>query len=31
VTYISGPGVKPGAMVRAEIVESRTYDLVALS
>ncbi|MFV0423811.1 30S ribosomal protein S12 methylthiotransferase RimO [Oleidesulfovibrio sp.] len=31
VTYISGPGVAPGAMVDAEIVEARTYDLVALS
>lgn len=31
VTYISGPGVEPGAMVEADIVETREYDLVALS
>ena len=31
LTYISGPGVALGAMVRAEITESRTYDLMALS
>lgn len=31
VTYVSGPGVAPGAMVRAEIEESQTYDLVALA
>lgn len=31
VTYVSGPGVKPGALVTAEIVESKTYDLVALA
>lgn len=31
VTYISGPGVAAGAMVRAEITETRTYDLVALA
>ena len=30
LTYVSGPGVKPGALVRAEITETRTYDLVAL-
>ncbi len=30
VTYVSGPGVKAGAVVSAEIVESQTYDLVAL-
>lgn len=31
LTYISGPGVEPGAMVEADIVESRDYDLVALA
>lgn len=31
LTYISGPGVEPGALVEADIVESRTYDLVALA
>lgn len=31
VTYVSGPGVVPGAMVEADIVETRTYDLVALT
>ena len=31
VTYISGPGVEPGALVEADIVECRDYDLVALS
>jgi tRNA-2-methylthio-N6-dimethylallyladenosine synthase/ribosomal protein S12 methylthiotransferase len=31
VTYVSGPEVAPGAMVEAEIVESKTYDLVALA
>ncbi len=31
VTYVSGPGVTPGALVTAEIVESKTYDLVALA
>ena len=31
VTYISGPGVTPGAMVTAEIAEAATYDLVALT
>lgn len=31
VTYISGPGVAPGAMVTAEVVETREYDLVALA
>ena len=29
--YISGPGVQPGAMVRADIVESQEYDLSALA
>ncbi|WP_126381541.1 30S ribosomal protein S12 methylthiotransferase RimO [Desulfovibrio ferrophilus] len=31
VTYISGPGVEPGAMVNALIDEAKTYDLVALT
>ena len=31
VTYISGPGVRPGAFVQADIVESATYDLTALA
>ncbi len=31
LTYVSGPGVRPGAIVEAEIVESRDYDLVALA
>jgi tRNA-2-methylthio-N6-dimethylallyladenosine synthase/ribosomal protein S12 methylthiotransferase len=30
-TYVSGPGVEPGALVQAEIVESATYDLTALA
>ena len=30
VTYVSGPGVEPGQMVRAEVEEAHTYDLVAL-
>jgi tRNA-2-methylthio-N6-dimethylallyladenosine synthase/ribosomal protein S12 methylthiotransferase len=31
VTYVSGEGVTPGALVEAEIVESMTYDLAALA
>jgi len=31
VTYVSGPGVRPGALVEAEIVETREYDLNALA
>ena len=31
VTYVSGPGVQPGAMVEADIVESSVYDLTALA
>lgn len=31
VTYISGEGVAPGALVRARIHEAQTYDLVALA
>lgn len=30
-TYISGPGVEKGAMINAEIIETREYDLVALA
>jgi ribosomal protein S12 methylthiotransferase len=30
VTYVSGPGVAPGAMVTAGIEEAKDYDLVAL-
>lgn len=31
LTYISGPGVAPGALVEAEIVEATEYDLTALA
>ncbi len=31
VTYVSGPGVTPGAMVTASIEEAKDYDLVALA
>ena len=31
LTYISGPGVENGAVVEADIVETREYDLVALA
>ena len=31
VTYVSGPGSAPGALVDADIVETRDYDLVALA
>jgi tRNA-2-methylthio-N6-dimethylallyladenosine synthase/ribosomal protein S12 methylthiotransferase len=31
VTYVSGPGVVPGRLATAEIVESKDYDLVALA
>ena len=31
VTYISGPNVAPGRLVRAEITETHTYDLSALA
>ncbi len=31
MTYVSGPMVKPGAMVQADIVESSHYDLTALT
>ena len=30
ICYISGPGTEPGAMVRADIVESGEYDLTGL-
>lgn len=30
ITYISGPDVKPGKMIRARVEEARDYDLVAL-
>ncbi|HJD96188.1 30S ribosomal protein S12 methylthiotransferase RimO [Mailhella massiliensis] len=31
LTYVSGPGVEKGAMVEADIVETREYDLIALA
>lgn len=31
VTYISGPGVQPGALVPATVEECQTYDLIALA
>lgn len=31
LTYVSGPGVRPGALVEADIVEHATYDLTALA
>lgn len=31
ITYVSGPGAAPGALVDADIVETRDYDLVALA
>ena len=31
ITYVSGPGVAPGALVQGDIVESSTYDLTALA
>ncbi len=31
VTYVSGPGVRPGALVEALVEEAKTYDLVALT
>jgi len=31
VTYISGPGTAPGALVKAAVEEAKTYDLVALA
>lgn len=31
ITYISGPGVEAGALVEADIVETKDYDLTALT
>jgi tRNA-2-methylthio-N6-dimethylallyladenosine synthase/ribosomal protein S12 methylthiotransferase len=31
ITYVSGPGVRPGAIVEAEIMETRDYDMSALA
>lgn len=31
ITYVSGPGVAPGALVEADIVETKDYDLTALA
>ena len=31
ITYISGPGVFPGALVNADVIEASTYDLVGLT
>ena len=31
LTYVSGPGVERGAMVEADILETREYDLIALA
>jgi tRNA-2-methylthio-N6-dimethylallyladenosine synthase/ribosomal protein S12 methylthiotransferase len=31
ITYVSGPGVVPGALVEADITESSAYDLVGLT
>ncbi|MDR2801008.1 MAG: 30S ribosomal protein S12 methylthiotransferase RimO [Desulfovibrio sp.] len=31
ITYISGPGVSPGVLLEAEIVEASAYDLTALA
>ncbi|MDR3177276.1 MAG: 30S ribosomal protein S12 methylthiotransferase RimO [Desulfovibrio sp.] len=31
ITYISGPGVSPGALLEAEVVEATAYDLTALA
>ncbi len=31
VTYISGPGVAPGKIVRADVLEAQTYDVIALA
>ena len=31
ITYVSGLGVAPGALVQGDIVESSTYDLTALA
>ena len=31
ITYVSGPGVKPGAVIECDIVENTEYDLTALA
>ena len=31
ITYVSGPGVAPGALVECDIVENTDYDLTALA
>jgi len=31
ITYVSGPGTKPGNMVAARVEDAKTYDLVALT
>lgn len=31
ITYVSGPGVTPGALVECDIVENTEYDLTALA
>ena len=31
ITYVSGPGVHAGALLETEVIETRTYDLVALA
>ena len=31
VTYVSGPGVEPGKLVEADIIEASTYDLTGLT
>ena len=31
ITYVSGPDVEAGAMVEADITETREYDLIALA
>ncbi|MBQ4077423.1 MAG: 30S ribosomal protein S12 methylthiotransferase RimO, partial [Mailhella sp.] len=31
ITYVSGPGVETGAIVEADITETREYDLIALA
>ena len=31
MTYVSGPGVSPGALVECDIVENAEYDLTALA
>ena len=31
ITYVSGPGIAPGALVECDIVENTDYDLTALA